>query len=230
MSYRHEKKYVLTYQEYLIIKNKIKHIFDEDSNHHNGSYNVYSVYFDDYLNTAYLEKVAGIQNRYKYRIRTYNLNSETLKFETKIKNNEYITKEIFEINQEEYNQMINLDYTHLLMSNNQEKQKIYYDLKKHMYKPKVAIKYQREAYLLKGTNLRITFDHQISILTNTKDILSDENYSNVFDKEIIILEIKYANQFPKLIANLLVSNGVVQQSFSKYEYAMKRKERGVIRW
>ena len=57
-----------------ILKQKLKTIMDIDKNSYNedNTYQIRSLYFDDPQNTAYYEKLDGVEYRKKYRIRIYN--------------------------------------------------------------------------------------------------------------------------------------------------------------
>ena len=50
-----------------------------------GGYTIRSLYFDDYCNSAYEEKDAGILMRKKYRVRIYNGSDKVIKLERKKK-------------------------------------------------------------------------------------------------------------------------------------------------
>ena len=50
-----------------------------------GRYKIRSIYFDDYWNTAYEEKLMGISDRKKYRIRFYNDQDDVIHLECKRK-------------------------------------------------------------------------------------------------------------------------------------------------
>jgi hypothetical protein len=56
-----------------------------DDHAQGGFYKIRSVYFDDYWNTAYLDKIRGVQNRRKYRIRFYNDDDSRINLNAKLK-------------------------------------------------------------------------------------------------------------------------------------------------
>ena len=90
MRYRHELKYLINYQNYMLIKLRLRSLMPTVANADiDGSYSVRSLYFDDYYNHAYNDKFAGVQNRSKYRIRIYNHAEKTVHLERKIKSGLY---------------------------------------------------------------------------------------------------------------------------------------------
>src|SRR5512138_1276572 len=94
MKYRNELKYLINYHDYTFIKLRLKDVLSVDTNvNADGSYNVRSLYFDDYYNSAYNDKYAGVLNRSKYRIRIYNLSERTTHLERKTKIGAYNNKE-----------------------------------------------------------------------------------------------------------------------------------------
>ena len=83
---RHEIKILLSYGEYLSFSSKLKAVVSPDRySMDNGDYFIRSLYLDDIYNTAYTTKIAGTDNRKKYRIRCYNVSKDVIKFECKNK-------------------------------------------------------------------------------------------------------------------------------------------------
>ena len=71
---RNEIKYLLTYEDYIILSRRMAAILTLDK--HTVSpegYRITSLYMDDMYDTSYYEKLSGDTNRKKYRIRAYNL-------------------------------------------------------------------------------------------------------------------------------------------------------------
>lgn len=92
--YRHELKYYINYIDYLSVRQSLRHLLESDSNaDKNGDYIIRSLYFDDLGDSALRKKIAGVDNRDKYRIRIYNFSNDVIKLEKKIKNNGYIRKD-----------------------------------------------------------------------------------------------------------------------------------------
>ena len=70
--YRHELKYLINEGEHSALACRMAPVFKLDKHARSGGYTIRSLYFDDYCNSAYEEKDAGILMRKKYRVRIYN--------------------------------------------------------------------------------------------------------------------------------------------------------------
>ena len=92
MKFRHELKYLINYGDAELIKQRLRTVLREDSHTIGGKYHIRSLYFDDYFNTAYYDKLDGADGRKKYRIRLYNLEDNFIRLECKIKSGAYISK------------------------------------------------------------------------------------------------------------------------------------------
>lgn len=68
-TYRHELKYLISWADKAELTTRMSPVLKLDPHATNGGYFIRSLYFDDYWNTAYEEKDAGVLLRKKYRIR-----------------------------------------------------------------------------------------------------------------------------------------------------------------
>ena len=80
---RHEEKYLIDYRQYAILKSRALEALTPDA--HGGSYTVTSLYFDDAMDTALLEKQDGLARHTKFRVRTYDGDDSIIKLERKVK-------------------------------------------------------------------------------------------------------------------------------------------------
>ena len=95
---RNEIKYLLTYEEYLILSARIRAVLPMDKHAKDPSgYMISSLYLDDQYNSSYYEKAAGTADRRKYRLRAYNFDDSfiTLECKEKQKNQEQNVKRKF---------------------------------------------------------------------------------------------------------------------------------------
>ena len=73
MDYRHEVKHIITPGDAAAIRANLTAVATLDPHAtENGSYCIRSLYFDDPLDTALHEKLDGVNERRKFRIRYYN--------------------------------------------------------------------------------------------------------------------------------------------------------------
>lgn len=220
--FRKEYKYFINYIDYLIIKNKIKNFLKVDQYcNNNNFYNVRSLYFDNKSNNCYYEKISGIENREKYRIRIYNLKEDPIRFEIKSKINNTIIKNFIIINSSDIKKIFNSDYTCLLNYKNPIASKIFYKFSRDFFKPVVIIDYKREAYYYNIDNdiIRITFDMELKKNeTNLFDLfINNIKMDNVFSvRHKIIMEIKYKNFILLWLKKLLQLERFERCAISKY--------------
>jgi hypothetical protein len=217
--FRHELKYFINYQDYLIIKSKISAFLKLDPYaNENREYFIRSLYFDDVYDSALFEKNFGVYKRKKYRIRIYNYNDKTIKLERKSKVGQYTLKESEKITRGEYEALMHNYYDTLIGSSSEVKKDFFLNIRNKILRPKVIVDYEREAYISPISDVRITFDKHLRVAYNS-------NY--IFDKSLstkclvpmprLILEIKYNEFLPDYLRPLLVHNGDLS-AISKYVF------------
>ena len=218
MKFRHELKYRVRYLDYIAIRMRLAEILAEDPNaDKDGSYTVRSLYFDDYFNSAYNEKYAGIMNRQKFRIRVYNHSEETIRLERKIKSDRYIYKETAPLTKEEVSLIMDGQYDFLLSSPHKALQVFYHECVSNYLRPRVVIDYEREAYVMDEGTLRLTFDKNVRAGREGFDIFNDEmSMVEVLEPGVLIMEVKYTEFAPKMLRKILPSKATDYSAVSKY--------------
>ena len=215
--YRHEKKYILNWNEFLIINNKLKYLLRLDKNCPKEGYEVKSLYFDNPYNFALAQKIDGDETRHKYRIRVYNDNFSYLKLERKSKYNVMTNKESVFLTKKEAEQIVSGDVDFLQKNTNYLLQDFYFKVKKQMYSPKTIVKYSRIAYVYPVSNLRVTFDFKIERSNNVdKFFTKDNGYMKAYDPNSVVMEIKFDDILPRFIRDSIQLSNVVASSSSKY--------------
>ncbi len=217
-TYRKEIKYYINYIDYLNLKLKLKHLLTLDKHANPEGYFVRSLYFDNKSNSFYYDKINGVDNRKKYRIRIYNLNHYPIKFEIKSKTGHFICKESFNLRKHDIQDIIKGRYEVLLNYNNATANKLYTNFKKDSFRPVILIDYRRDAFFYEPLDLRITFDHKITKNeTQLEDIFNSSIAgSNIIPDKKFILEIKFLNAIPAWIKNLLPIENFEFCAISKY--------------
>lgn len=215
--FRHELKYYINMSDYLSIKNRLKYILKADSNAGEKGYKIRSLYFDNYRDKALMEKIEGLNNREKFRIRFYNNDPSFIKLEKKSKINGLCSKESEIITKEECEKIIEGNYDFLKESKKPLFIELYSKMKGDLLRPKTIVDYERDAYIYPIGNVRITFDKNIRTGIASKNMF-DGNLPTVAaaEKEIIILEIKYDEFLPEVIQNVVQINNRMSSAFSKY--------------
>lgn len=213
-TFRHEYKYLISYEEMLALRSKLNELLSIDRDY-NG-YMIRSLYFDSVNDDDYHEKLDGVINRKKIRIRIYDSSGDLVKLELKSKYDIHQLKESLIISKEDALKLINEDYEVLLSYDNELARKIYVMLKEGLYKPKTIIEYNRIAYKT-STTTRITFDYNIKNSTNFDKFFSDDiNYLDLTNNKEVVLEVKFDRFLEPYISNILANYQSKYQSVSKY--------------
>lgn len=188
----------------------------------NGEYHIRSLYFDDIGNKALHEKLGGIRDRSKYRIRIYNVQDNVIHFEKKIKYRDYIAKVKESLTRDMYDRIMAGDYEVLNVPDKPLMMELYNEMKHKLLRPKVIVDYVREPYVCENGNVRITFDKELRTGLHATDIF-DPNLDPVraIDENLIILEVKYDEYIPAYIQTALQLQGLNRQSASKYVICRK---------
>lgn len=175
LKYRHELKYCINFHQYLNLRQRLKQLMKLDQNAGvAGEYHIRSLYFDDINNKALDEKLAGIRDRAKYRIRIYNTDDTVIHLEKKIKYGDYIAKVKEKISREMVESLLSGNYE---VFNNPEKPllaEVYYRMKNKLLRPKVIVDYLREPYVAQTGNVRITFDKNLKTGLHAVEIFNKE--------------------------------------------------------
>ena len=90
---RHEEKYILTYAQYAVLRQRATLALLPDTHGDRGCYTITSLYYDDPQDTGLYEKLDGLALHSKFRVRTYDCNEGFIKLERKDKRG-ILTKKI----------------------------------------------------------------------------------------------------------------------------------------
>lgn len=216
--FRHELKYFINEKDYATLRDKISLVLTQDLHSvSRDGYLIRSLYFDNVYDHDLIQKNSGIFRRKKFRIRTYNYSEDVIKLEKKSRQGEYILKSSVSITREEYEQILDWDYDFLLKKTGQLYQEFYYYLTSSQMRPRVIVDYVREAYVGTLGNVRVTFDKELSFVTNSVDLFEKHPVSEeVLDYPKTILEVKYDEFLPEYVRQLLQLESHQRSAISKY--------------
>ena len=93
MDFRHEWKHEINPCDMAILRQRLRSVMKPDPHASNGSYFVRSLYFDNAADSVLRDKLDGIQNREKFRIRYYNHDPNLIRLEKKSKRSGLVCKE-----------------------------------------------------------------------------------------------------------------------------------------
>ncbi|WP_455714082.1 polyphosphate polymerase domain-containing protein [Anaerosporobacter sp.] len=215
---RHELKHHINYLDYIAIKNRLQAIAKKDANvGENGTYQIRSLYFDNYQDKALREKLDGVNKREKFRFRFYNDDFSYVKLEKKSKLYGLCNKLSVGITKEECEKIIDGDIEWMRNSKQALLIELYAKMKFQQLRPKTIVEYSREPYVYQTGNVRITFDSNVRTGICSKnffDLQAPTIAAN--DENIIILEVKYDQFLPEIIENCIQMKDRRTGNFSKY--------------
>lgn len=218
-TYRHELKYQIGIADYLAIRQRLRPIMKADC-HANaeGRYKIRSIYFDNIEDKALREKINGVQKREKFRIRYYNDDFSFITLEKKMKYNNLCMKLDADITEEQCRAILEGRTEWMLSHANNIVRELYCKMASQQLRPKVMVSYIREPYIYHAGNVRVTFDSEIRTSLFRREFLevSPGDIRATERPGDMILEVKYDAFLPEIIADLLQTESIRQQAFSKY--------------
>lgn len=217
---RHELKFFINPVEYQVLSRVLDTTLHRDPNgDENNEYHIRSLYFDDIWNSAVVDKLSGVKDRNKYRMRIYNFSDRFIRMECKTKVGSLISKRSIAIPKLLAEQLIAGDPTGLERTRSGLLRDVYREMKINILRPVVIVDYVREAYLHEAEEVRITFDKQLRTGLGSTDIFNPYVPTvSPFDHGEIILEVKYNRVLPPYIRDILCSHvhGAQNSAISKY--------------
>lgn len=213
---RHELKHYINYADVLQLRSRLPFVASLDENTAEGnSYRVKSLYFDNYNDKALKEKIDGVDDREKFRIRLYNNDTSFIRLEKKRKKNGMCYKESAVITAEECQRLLDGDLNALKENGSSLCMELYAKMHYQQLRPKNIVDYRREAYIYPMGNVRVTIDSDIRTSYNIYDFLKAEAVL-VPISGVYILEVKYDDFLPEIIRGMVSLSSRRSTAFSKY--------------
>lgn len=183
-----------------------------------GYYPIYSVYFDTLDLQTYSNKMAGLQHRRKFRVRSYHSNikqDEPVFLEIKEKNTNRIFKRRVALSLKDVQNLTTTKRN--VLPDNKVVEEWRYDLVKSNLKPSLLNYYKRLAFVSERyPGLRITIDRDVSFVP-TKELRFDlptKKVSWAHSKSVV--EIKFDNFVPLFVVDMIRRYELTAEPVSKY--------------
>ena len=218
---RHELKFLITRTQLEVLRHTVGNVLKLDPNaeKNGGSYHIRSLYFDTVFDDALYDKIAGVKDREKYRIRIYNLTDKNIFMECKTKVGNLISKRSVKISRDLAEQLMAGDPTGLVTTRSGLLRDVYREMRTRLLHPVVIVDYEREAYIHVAEEVRITFDMRVRSGLNSIDLFNPRVPTvPVLPHDETILEVKYNRVLPPYLVNVLsyACPEAVQTAVSKY--------------
>ena len=211
--FRHEYKHSITPADMVTLRMRLSAVMRHDSFTVGGKYFIRSLYFDNIFDKALLEKLNGVNQREKFRIRYYNGDTSFIRLEKKSKFGGLSSKQ---------NAPLTYEQADLLArgipvrdSKNELINELAFKMDTQLLKPKTIVDYTRVAFVYPAGNVRVTLDCSIRTGMDPTELL-DPNCVTVTSTEDIILEVKWDEFLPSAIEQAVQLGSRQTSSFSKY--------------
>ncbi len=215
---RYEKKYAIPQYEVALLESLLRNVLSVDVHaREDTGYCVRSLYFDTPENKDFYEKIDGMEQRCKVRLRVYDPKDQVAKLELKEKVGDLQRKRSLEVTKEQAIELSQGNYTCLQQMESSFAQFMYAYMTEQMYIPKCIIEYKRLAFCVETNDVRLTLDRELTA--------TEANF-NLFDTQLAlspvgqfmstVLEVKYNHFLLSYIKDLLGLHNRMQVSESKY--------------
>ncbi len=213
---RREIKYEIDSCQELKLKRLLSAVLEGDKHNGKDGYRVRSLYFDTPDALDYYEKIDGLENRKKIRLRIYDFGDSPAKLELKQKQGIQQRKQTLTLNREQAEQIIAGDYSCLDDCG---------DFGRYMrlimqtgaYRPACLVEYDRTAFFCRTNDTRITLD---------SGLRSNEGSFELYDASVqlypvtlpgkVTLEVKYNRFLLSYIKDVVSTVDMLGVSGSKY--------------
>ena len=207
----------MTDADLLLLAGRLRKVMSQDIHQKGDCYEIRSLYFDDAWDRAMDENEAGVDQREKYRIRMYDPHSDVIHLEIKEKNRGFTKKRACDLSREECMSIMEGDLP-LTPDARAPLNALRLQMRCCRMEPKVIIAYERTAFVYPSGNVRITFDRNIMASRCNHDFLETRvsGMIPVLPAGMHVLEVKYDEFLPDVIAQQLEIGKLRKTAFSKY--------------
>ena len=217
-NYRHEYKFLISPNAARLLKLRLPHIMRRDPHAGpNGQYTIRSLYFDDPNFTAFRDKVDGVDNRTKYRIRCYNGDTSRCKLERKEKKGHLTRKASQSITAPEAAALQTRCFAGFQTHPEGLTEELRLCCASTGLKPMVLVDYDRTPFICAAGNTRITLDENLRTRPYCADLFDTcQSMMPVLEDNQVILEIKFDDYLPGYLREALADIPKIPMAISKF--------------
>ena len=215
-NFRHEWKHEINVSDLIAIRQRLRAVAKPDPHAVDGRYLIRSLYFDDSTDKALREKLDGVNQREKFRIRYYNGDTSFINLEKKSKRNGLGSKDMALLTAEEAQAIVDGKLDWMPASGRPLVQELYSKMKSQGLRPKTIVDYTREPFVYAPGNVRVTLDYDIRTGLGCTDFLNVDCVTIPAGDAPIILEVKWDEFLPDVIRDAVQLSGRRVSAFSKY--------------
>ncbi|QCR31072.1 polyphosphate polymerase domain-containing protein [Lysinibacillus sp. SGAir0095] len=215
---RYEFKHEMTKLDCYLLRNRLTYYMEVDPHaNKDGKYLIRSVYFDNFDNKVLTQKKEGYYERDKFRVRLYDYDTSFLNLEKKSKRNNLTYKQKCHISAQEYEQIRIGDISWMEYDTRTLIRELFLEMNMCQLKPVTVVDYEREVFIYRYGNVRVTFDSNIKTSFRNNDVLNPDLPMIETNPDIVILEVKYDEFLPEVVKKLLQIGDRRKGTYSKYQ-------------
>ena len=217
MQYRNEIKHLITSADRAAICAVMKVVAQLDPHAQaKGYYTIRSLYFDNMADKALREKLDGVNEREKFRIRYYDGDTSVIHLEKKVKRDGVGYKVSCSLTAEEAQRIIDGDILWMATDTRALVVELYAKMKGQGLRPKTIVDYERIPFVYGAGNVRVTIDFNIRTGLRCTDFLNPDCVTIPANGNDIVLEVKWDDYLPTIIRHAVQLKGRRQTAYSKY--------------
>lgn len=217
MQYRNEIKHLITSADRAAICAVMKVVAQLDPHAQaKGYYTIRSLYFDNMADKALREKLDGVNEREKFRIRYYDGDTSVIHLEKKVKRDGVGYKVSCSLTAEEAQRIIDGDILWMATDPRGLVVELYAKMKGQGLRPKTIVDYERIPFVYGAGNVRVTIDFNIRTGLRCTDFLNPDCVTIPAGGNDIVLEVKWDDYLPTIIRHAVQLKGRRQTAYSKY--------------
>lgn len=182
-----------------------------------GRYQIRSLYFDTPADKALREKLDGVSEREKFRIRFYNGDPSVMHLEKKVKRGGLGYKVSAPLTAQEAQRIIDGDTGWMVSSGRGLLVELYAKMKAEGLRPKTIVDYTRTPFVYGPGNVRVTIDENIRTGLRCTDFLNPRCVTVPAGDPVILLEVKWDDYLPSVIRRAVAVKSRRSGAFSKYQ-------------
>ncbi len=187
-----------------------------------ASYNVRSVYFDDYDNTLFLQNEDGPDLRQKWRIRIYNHSSDKIFLEKKSRRSQKCLKKSCALTRKQCEDLLTGEALILRDSDSELLRDFVFKIQTVGLHPVVIVEYDRIPFVHPIGNVRVTLDCNVRASNRCEDFLKEQlPLRPILPMGIHVAEIKWDELLPDYIRQMVILSHLQKTKFSKFYLCRK---------
>jgi SPX domain protein involved in polyphosphate accumulation len=202
--------------DFLTLRMRLAAVMQRDSHAVDGKYEIRSLYFDTPSDRALREKLDGVNQREKFRIRLYNYDTSVIFLEKKSKWNNLCSKESTELTEEEVQRLLRGEIMWMKNTDRVLCRELYDKMVGQGLRPKTIVDYTREPFVFAPGNVRVTLDYAIHTGLQCTDFLNPQAVTVPAGEDRILLEVKWDEYLPDIIREAVSLESRRAGAFSKY--------------